>query len=43
MLVALLVVHLLDVLDGVTGFHLQSDCLSREGFDENLHIYLSIY
>ena len=32
---------LLDVLDGVTLLDIQSDRLPREGFDENLHIYLS--
>ena len=36
---ALLVLNLgFDVLDGVAGFDIQSDRLSRKGFDENLHI-----
>jgi len=26
-----------DVLDGVSGLDIQSDCLSSEGFDEDLH------
>ena len=34
---------LLDVFDGVGWLDLEGDCLSCEGFDENLHIYLSIY
>ena len=29
--------HLLDVLDGVRGLNIKSDCLSREGLDKNLH------
>jgi len=32
-----------DVFDGVGWLDLESDCLSCESFDENLHIYLSIY
>merc|ERR1719352_200022 len=28
---------LLDVVDGVTGLHLQSDGLAGQGLDENLH------
>ncbi len=28
---------LLDILDGVAGFNLQSDGFAREGFDEDLH------
>jgi len=27
----------LDIFDGVGSFHLKSDCLTRQGFDENLH------
>ena len=35
---ALLVLDLsLDILDSVTGFHLESDRLASEGFHENLH------
>ena len=32
---------LLDVLDGVALLDIQSNRLAREGFDEDLHIYLS--
>ena len=35
--------NLLDVLNGVGRLDLQSDRLTRQGLDENLHIYLSIY
>ena len=34
---------LLHVVDRVRGLHLQSDGLARQGLDENLHIFLSIY
>ena len=35
--------HLLDIIDSVRGFDFESDRLARESFNENLHIYLSIY
>ena len=34
-------VNLLDVLYGVALLDIQSNRLAREGFDEDLHIYLS--
>ena len=34
---------LLDVLDGVSWLDIQGDRLARQGLDEYLHIYLSIY
>jgi len=33
----------LDVLNGVSWLNIKSDCLSGEGFDKNLHIYLVEY
>ena len=30
-----------DVLDGVRWLHIESNCLTRQGLDKNLHIYLS--
>lgn len=35
--------HLLDIVDRVWGLHLERDGLARQSFNENLHIYLSIY
>jgi len=33
---------LLDSLNGVGGFDIQSDCLTREGLDKNLHRHLKL-